>query len=330
MANLHSQNPPSSSQDQELLSSIHHTAHASQLEDIGKKLDAFQFLSILNASAQQTFSSDKLLPLLVGLPASAFIPILKSITSDQLELLKKQGPTEPLQHHLYLFSTHYEKKLQDYSEYIDQLQLTIQKMDREQLTFQELASIEDKITSFQKVYKEDFEIMDKALALAWNSNRIDLIQKLSQLKEHIINQLIFQVGNARSETSHPSGLFETLERSLFQLFEIGKTQTTEFRLLKNEDSSIEVLAKFSVWYLKDYWELGLLPSVKEAGKIELNLSHKSAKNHSKEHEKLFHEIQNNLDLLGIGSVEGIKKAKIFSKPMLQSYIVEHQHKFKRS
>jgi len=97
--------------------------------------------------------------------------------------------------------------------------------------------------------------LNKALQLAWNSNRVDLIEKLSTAKETCQKFVISIIGHPRHAVNPPTGLYARLEARLNAVFG-NPSDPNDIEAAGNDEPAMEALVKFSIWYLKDYWDLG--------------------------------------------------------------------------
>lgn len=294
-----------------------------QVEAIGKNLSSQQFLSALALFNKETIDLNKLSSLLVGISPHVFFETIYFASQDILEPLRREGLLEPLQHQLCLFVHEAEKVLGEYQYQIDCLHQEIEQIDHQNLGSEELHSIQDNIEKLKESHQNLLEAINKALAITWKTNRIDLIEKFNQLKEKAHSQVNQQIGREKSEHSPATGLFAALEQSLFSAYSSSISMQCDIESLSDDDLSIEALTKLSIWYLKDYWELGLLPSVKDIQ--ELNLEHLQpyGKEWLQQRQYWFNLVQQNLERLNIGRVRDLKKANIFSKKTLKEYISQH-------
>ena len=90
--------------------------------------------------------------------------------------------------------------------------------------------------------------------------------------------------------------------------------------MKDDEPAVEGLVKFSVWYLKDYWELGLLPGVEKQADLDIDMEKHTEAERAEYREKLFTLARDTLDQVGLSTVGDLKNAFIFSKQTLQEYI----------
>lgn len=280
----------------------------SELELIGKTLSAQQFLQILELFSEKHIPIDKLSALLVGLPPSLFYEALYLAKRTHLKALKQEGILEPLEHQLNVFSNECDNKLALYQSESIQIENEIHQIKINTLTSSDLRAFHHRIHALSDKYYSFLQTIDKALAVTWNTNRIDLIEKLSHLKERTHMQFIRTIDSS-SENNRSSGLLKELEQALSKVYESEE--------IRENDQAIEGLACLSIWYLKDYWEIGLLPQIQEAKELELEVK-------SHDRQQLFDQVHCNLMRLGIQTIEDLKKAQIFSKNMLKEYIQQHK------
>lgn len=295
-----------------------------QLEAVGRALSTKQLLGALALFSRKPFANDKLCPLLVGLSPQVFFEAIYFTPDSSLAPLKQEGLLEPLEHHLNMFIHECEKLLKDYQNKIVEISQEIAQINCQELSNQELHHIRVHIEHLRGSYQDLLEAINKALAITWKTNRIDLIEKLSHLKEVVHHQLTQDIGMERTEFKSSTGLFAALEEFLYSTYGASLSMQEDLESLNDDDLAIEGLTKLSVWYLKDYWELGLLPSVTNAE--ELNLSHLPPyeKEWLQKRQEWFNLVQKNLEKLGIGLVRDLKNANIFSKKMLKEFIDQHR------
>lgn len=278
------------------------------LETAGKALSSKQFIDLLESFSNGQCPPNKLSSLLVGLPFYVFMETIQIAPNHSLEILKQEEILEPLQHQLNLLGHEYEKKLLAFQNQTNHLCDDIHKIDIEELSFSDLDEMRDKIIDLENEYQLALETIDKGLSIIWNTARIDLIEKFSHLKEATHSQYIRNIGKDDGSGIGP-GLFPALDRFLGTIYEIEPSSNNH----ADNDLAIEGLTKLSIWYLKDYWEAGLLPNIKHQDELE-----------HQEKQQLFNLVQTNLQKFGIATIKDLKKAQIFSKPMLKEYVKRHQ------
>jgi hypothetical protein len=306
---------------------VHKLNETSDLEAIGKQLSLNQFLDLLIHLQKEPTLTTKLSPLLVGLSPYVFFQALLLMPFESVEVLKREGVLEPLQHQLNLFIHESELVNRQASEQIHTLTKEIQESQIKEWNHQDLETMQLKIEQLKMHYEELIHAINKALALTWNTTRIDLLDKLNHLKEFSLSQLQ-NIGSPRLQTETPSGLFAFLEQLLYNTYGSVNDSQEDIEVLDDEDSAIEGLVKFSIWYLQDYWKLGLLPKIKHVKELELDPIRYNERERIQHRQQLFNQVQQNLTELGIGKVADLKKAEIFSKKMLVEYITKYHHRLR--
>lgn len=284
------------------------------LEILGKHFSIVHFLTFLEFLDHHPSYQNRLSFVLIGLNPVIFSQSLHHLQSSHLAYLRHEGSLEPLQYHLTQFA-HEGESLQERVEqqakqFIQQLQI----IETEEVTQEILKALLDQIHSLRDHLLDYLERISTALAIVWHTDRIDLIEKLSSINEGLQHQLTYLIGHPPFDHTSSTGLYFTLEERLSSIFDTA---------LKDEDAALEGLARLSIWHLKDYWELGLLPSISHIQ--ELDLYHHNEKERLAYHQHLSSLVQQQLERLQIGTVGSLKKAYLFSKPLLKAYIKEHQH-----
>lgn len=314
MTKQHSPTHKSADQSQ-LVQSIQHAELHAELESIGRSLAATDFLNILDLIALKKLPQSKLAPILVGLSPDAFLHSIQSITKDSLQVLKLESTSEPLLHHLTLFVNNTKVVHQKLLDELESLRHAFTHFVREELSYQILRHWIETLHETSVNYQNDLATIDIVLEICWNTDRIDLIEKLSRMKEHAYDQLVTEIGHP-SDGEYPStGLYAILKESLEYIFnEVD---------LPDDAPSMEGMVQFSVWYLKDYWEVGLLPSLKIIEQLETPPG-SSEQDNIKHKQKFFKQVEENLVKLGIPTVGDLKSAAIFSKKMLKEFVLHNQ------
>lgn len=291
-----------------------------QLEAIGRSLTLAQAHHILDETNQNVnIGHWKLSPLFVGIPHGLFTRILLTATTSQMNVLKQEVITEPLQHHLTVLTHEIVHQIPEFSAKLDDLENEIARLDPREMDHSELRALSRKIEEGEKFYDETFKKITKALTLAWNTNRTDLIDKLSLSKE-ITQKLIGSiVGTRRGMSAEPSGLFAKLEDRLNRVYGLV-TEPQDIEALDDDEPAIEALVKLSIWYLKDYWDIGLLPKISDGSELDLESSELSHDEKIALREKWYQEVIDNLSNLGLNCVKDLKNARIYSKSALIDYI----------
>lgn len=252
-----------------------------------------QFLDALNHPGQD------LSEVLIALPPKVFSAALHHFQNKHLELLKNEKLLEPLQYHLTQFAHEGESLYHDMYEKIEKFEVGLQSIQILGLSSQDLIKLISTIDSFRIELLSFLERTRIALSIGWNTERVDLIEKLSDMNEKLQHLLVNLVGHPSSEKSESTGLFLKLKDTLSSIYDLS---------LKDEDASVEGLTRLSIWHLKDYWEMGLLPEIPDFKTLDLSAP------------ELFAHVQERLKRLKIGTVAELKRENIFSKDMLKTYI----------
>lgn len=274
----------------------------SQRERAAAALTLPQLLFLLDGDKEAvTFP---LAPFFVGLPSALFAQLMENASAPLLALLRVESTCEPLQHHLTLLCHSVAAESEQLSHAVIALGVAIDQLDVMQQGKEEIKRLLQQIDLIADSYQKKEKITANALILAWNSARADLIEKLMILKELLARRRKCEVGYPRTIDSAPSGLYAHLEGCLAKVYSQG---------LEERDSAIEALARLGIWYLRDYWEVGLLPHV-------LSLQELEELEGSAEKEALYAAARHRLAELGLKEVSDLTKQMICSKKMLQDYL----------
>lgn len=293
-----------------------------QLEVASSQLSLDQVLELIDKTLQiEDKHHWKLSPIIVGLPFEVFSQLLNSASEKQLQLLQHEGVTEPVQHQITTLSHEFSNQIEQIENEIDRFCDEINNLNLEEIDREYVFEIHHRIGLFSEFFELCFQKANKALAIAWNTNRLDLIEILNKVKDSCQKYNIYGIGMPRGEKNLPSGLYSIIEDKLFSVYG-NPNDTFDPEALRDDEPAIEGLAKFSVWYLKDYWEMGLLPSVKDPDDLDLDLSKHSEIKRARFREELFAQAKKNLEKIGLSTVSDLKKAYIFNKRTLREYIQE--------
>lgn len=292
------------------------------LEAAGSSLTVDQALDLIETCLQiEDKHNWKLSPLLVGMPNSVFSEIIQHIGEEQLQIFKDEGVTEPVQHQLTTLSHKLLADIQKAEETIDQIYKGIQVISIQECTLHNIREIIKEVELCQKLLNSLYVINNQALAISWNTNRLDIIETFNKIKDSCQKFTLYGLGTPSSETEEPTGIYHLLEQKLCEVYG-NPLDPEDSEALKDTEPAMEGLVKLSIWYLRDYWELGLLPNIKKQSELDLDLERYSETERVQYREKLFAEAQKNLSHIGLKSVKNIKENFIFSKESLQEYIRE--------
>ncbi|MCB1118886.1 MAG: hypothetical protein KDK65_02900 [Chlamydiia bacterium] len=280
------------------------TINRPQLETIGTVLTPTQFLSVVDVNGEE----HRLLPpLVVGMHHRDFLRVITKATPKQLETLKHEGLTEPLQFQLRLLFKAWIKEIDKQCTGAMALEKEITQLNVTALTKEKLTLIEERLTTIHTALEQTLADIQKALSLAWHTNRLELIEKYGSLKEIGNKTLHLILGDPHP----PTGLYLVLTNQLNTIFAKDGVDT-----LTDDDPALEALSRFSVWYLEDYWKLGLLPSVSDPTNLK-------TQNYTEaELEAFTEEIKHSLNALGLTTVRDFKARKIYSRPLLEAFFHE--------
>jgi hypothetical protein len=284
------------------------------LEILGKNLNATSFISFLEFLTQFHQYQQRLNFILVGLHPSVFSEALHQMQEHHLPILKQEGLLEPLQYQFTQFVHAGETLKHHIEKNIEQFEHELAFIDPNELTPDTLQVLFDQIDTFRKQLIDYLEGARTALAIIWYTNRIDLIEKLSVVNESIQYLLSHFVGHPASASLIATGIYAHLEQTFSKIFDAS---------LQDEDAAIEGMTRLSVWHLKDYWELGLLPSISQVNQLELDPQKFNEEERWNHQQHLLTLVQQQLERLGIEKVKDLKKLHLFSKPLLKAYIEQY-------
>lgn len=250
------------------------------LELIGRLLSASQILSFLTQIPENQLQ-EKLPPLLVGISPDKFEELLKKASDKEMDVLKKEGFSETLSHHLTLLIHRIEEDNDLIFKTLSSLEVAIHALDPEITPKETIDSIQQQLRNCLKKLHYSIEKVKKGMVLVWNSSNIELIDTFNKV-------------NIGLQKMHcPAELQALLNQKLF----------TIYQGLKDEDAAIDGLANFSVWYEEDYADVGLLPP-----------------SPSKNKEVLMQQVKDRLQQINLGTIKDLKSALIFSRQSLKEYI----------
>lgn len=284
------------------------------LEMIGKIFSPSLFIGFLDFLGRHPSYQNRLNAVLIGLFPSTFSKSLHSIQNQHLQILKQEGLLEPLQYQLMQFIHEGENLRKEIEIKIQQFKQELLTISPLELNLNTLQSLTHYIDNLRDQLIDYLERASTALAIVWHTNRIDLIEKLSTINESTQHELSQLIGHSAFDNLPPTGLYMFLEETFANIFDSS---------LKDDDSAIEGMSRLDIWHLKDYWELGLLPSILHCEDLSLSPQKYHEKERFEHHQNLIDLIQEQLQKLGIGKVKDLKKFHLFSKPLLKSFIDKH-------
>lgn len=291
------------------------------LEAVGRVLNPQQAQAMLDYCQKVDKSQQwKLSPLVVGMSPSDFADLLTHATHSQMDLLKHEGMAEPMQFQLRTLAQEWLYAIERLCSIGTGYEQDILALNGSELDDSTYQAILKKFSSLHDNLSYLLDGINKALAITWHTNRIDLIEKFSIIKELCQKAIFMIVGHPRSPFEHPTGLYEFLERHLAEIF----GHATDPDLLKDDDSPFDALGKFNIWHLEDYWEAGLLPHISHKEALHLNPSDFSEEGYENHQQKLMEEVKNKLEEMGLNNVRAFKLAGIWSPKMFKEYVSKHR------
>lgn len=290
----------------------------STLEAAGSALTVHQFFCLLGI-----IDFKKLSPLLVGIPHEIFRAITLLASQEQLRILKQLSMSEPLQHQITLHTHEITAKVLLLNHCYEKLNFRIEGLDVAQLEPNERQQLWQEVCRLSEEYHELMHECSIVLLFAWNTDRSDLIDQLTIAKEKCHRVCRFGVGFPATGREKASGMFKRLDEKLFSVY--GNTKDpADIEALADDEAASEGLAKFSIWYVQDYWELGLLPNIRTVQELDLSPAKFSEKERINHRNLLLRQVQENLAQLGLETVADLKKAWIFSKKSFIHYLESHR------
>ena len=308
------QNHPALEPEKKLKKLFQFIDHPTTLETFGRSLSLPSFLNFLEFLTQNSSYQNRLSLILTGLSPFIFSQALHFFQENHLHLLKQEGSLEPLQYQLTQFIHEGESLKQHIEQTVQQYQKEITLIQPQELTQKVWQELTQKIDDFRNQLLDYLERASTALAIVWHTDRLDLIDKLSSINEAIQHHLTSLIGHPNFDNLPATGLYSFLEKNFSNVFDSS---------LNDEDAAIEGMTRLSIWHLKDYWELGLLPSIHHLNELDLNPEKHSEIECYNHHQYLISVIQKQLENLGIGTVGNLKKSHLFSKELLKAYIKQH-------
>lgn len=294
---------------------IHSLSETKELEMFGSMLSPDQMMDLLHSIEKDPQKLlPKLGPILVGIRQPVFRRILVKLSPDKTALLKSFAASEAIQSHLTILSHELTLELEEYIKSLEWTSTEFHQFPLEDVCPKDIEKAYKAIHHLTQAGNSIKEEVERALSIAWQSNRVDLIDQLGQIKE-ITQRLVYDSAGS-TDPSHPlkGSLQEILENRLFSIF-AGNNET---EVLADDTPAIEAITRFSIWYLKDYWDLGLLQNYSKK-KIEHEEHHHTLEDNPLS-EQLHKEAKTQLSHLGLNTLADLKRECIFSRAALKKYI----------
>jgi hypothetical protein len=218
--------------------------------------------------------AEKVAPILSGLPLSHFVILSQEAT------FKPYVQMEVLQHKIHLLVGTFREELKISQSKIDPLNREIEALS---LPLDPINSSQKGIQSAIQENQTTLHLLNHILELSWLSERVDLIQALSALKEgfiYLLNRLL------------------SLQATL-----LNRSKS----ILGSQDdaSNLEALASLGFLYLEDFQKFLHLLGEKNEGKPE---------------EEILNLISSRLNTMGLASIKDFKEHELFTKERLFAYL----------
>lgn len=260
---------------------------------------------------------DKLNPILAGLNKDNFYFLIQNANEKEIEFLKKESKGIPLQYHLRILAEDQIHQIELIDANVLSLEMIIDHIDLEKMGLNDTKELFQKIDQLSNSIKQQIEVLKKALNLAWNSDREDLIENLSHLKETVEKYDLLIIGHPSDPKTkkQSTGLYKKLERHLSEIYgDLNHLQ---------EVRAIDALGKLSIWQPSDYFEIGLLENLKNKEALDLDKNKYSEIERAEYKEKLTLEAEEKLKSLNIQTLNDLKKHLIYSKKGLKELLGHH-------
>lgn len=267
----------------------------------------------------QTNSHPLLSPLWVGLRPEVFDVLISTASVKQLQIMQHEAAYEPLQSRLLDLAERHREREQSFDKEIRQLAQEITGITNNSLTQAMLQDIRDGLENLRERIDEASHKLDKALAIAWNSDRADLVDTYTTLKERFHRDAVYGVGFPLNGPEAASGLYAELQNKLERPFMVSH-DPEENGFLEGNAPGAEALARLSVWYLKDYWEIGLLPGLTDKDVAEIQAIRRLSDEETVHRETMRQQALGRLADIGLTTVKDFRDKEIFSKQMLIDYV----------
>nr|HEV8051730.1 hypothetical protein [Parachlamydiaceae bacterium] len=303
---------------EKLLQLFGHLPVKTPVESFGKAMNKGQILEIMHFiknSNNDTSNRQKLSSIFAGITPFVFREVLFQASQEELSFLREEAVTETIQHHLSLIISELNTEFNNFCNRLTHKENEIQQMDMQTMGKENISELIHSIAAIHEEGKNILKHAGRALTIAWNANRTDLIQDLGRIKELCQKYLMETVGKDAQDEVLSSGLFLLLDKKVDALFS-DQDASGNISIMKNSTPALEALVKFSVWYIQDYSEVGLLPNIPPQDEQDS----KHEMDSLKQREQLFIAAEKNLNRIGLHTLSDLKRERIYSKKALMDYI----------
>jgi hypothetical protein len=289
---------PAIEHQEKLTHLFNHISKLDQFNLLGQSLSTASFLAFISFLLSHALHLKVLAPVLMHLPHPIFLESLPRFYA-LLPIIHLETLLEPLCYQLTLLMHTYESHLEKMKQKIELFKQKIHSIDLSMVP-----SLTQEIEFIAQEGQTDLNLLETALEIAWQTERTDLIAKLSAIKEQLTHLQHYRIGSPLKSNQPASGLYLLIEHALTAVFD---------STLKDEDAALEGLACLKLWNIKDYWEVGLLPQLQ----YPLDSDVENIKD-------LMLQVQENLARLNLCQVKDLKRERLFSLELLKHYIHAHQ------
>lgn len=297
-----------------------------EIEKATASLDLGQIHELITHLQMNKAQVEKFHPILLGMDQGVFYQFLETLSIDEDCFLKEYGLTEPLFHKLSILAHDWKQDLESIVKAVYEIASRIEAINLSQITKQEIFTIKKSIDDFDQSIEKHLQILNYSLSIAWNSKRVDLIDNLSTLKDLFMRAGFLLVGHVKIDDQPATGLYKKLEDRLNQVYSYNSRPSLE--PLNDQDSAIEALTSFGIFYLEDYVFLGLLPEIPTLVDLKNVLKEKNTNELHTFLASAIVKVEESLKAIGLNNVKAFKEAKIYSKDILREYIQANKLKVK--
>jgi hypothetical protein len=292
-----------------------------QVTEVGRVMNTRYTLKLIEEAVKLDHSHLwKISALLIGLTHRVFLKVLDTASPKELEVIQHEALKEPIQHHLTVFVHEVSSEVDEKVKQVMNLNEKAEKTPADNISFEDIHDWLVQINSIAESFEPLITKINRALGIAWNTNRPDLISRLTGVVETIQRTQKLLIGTPRTRSALPTGFFAALEGNVCAVY--GKAGDAE--ALLDDEPAVEALAMLSLWYLKDYWQVGLLPHIKDESELRLDPESHSDKECRNFRESLMAEVNKNLENLDLATVGDFKAAYIGSRDILKETIRQRQ------
>ncbi len=151
------------------------------------------------ASGEASEVQHRLIPLIASIPQTVFSDGFGLMTETHMRVLRDLAAEEPIQHHLTLLMHGWAHDAEEKAKLLEQLRKQIAGYDVEAVSRSDYDQFKSSIDEMALYFHQRVDLLNKALALAWNTSREDLIDRLTTLKESWLRYMAEVVGKPASE-----------------------------------------------------------------------------------------------------------------------------------